>query len=219
MKTKIYIVEIINIILINLVFSIFFTNQIFGQTTVLNVPEWKDFYRREQLLSKLDSNISFLILPVNLDDNLNNKLKVSLLPFIFNQQYTTKHPDSKNDGLMIPANGYQAYISGGFLVANKFFSIQIMPEFVSAEVKWHRGYEGAPKFTPIYLTVYGLANANIDIPEYFGIDPYLRFNLGQSHLQFNVGKITLGISSENRWWGPGKYNSLLLKIYINFYYL
>jgi len=47
-----------------------------------------------------------------------------------------------------------------------------------------------------------LANANIDIPEYFGIDPYLRFNLGQSHLQFNVGKITLGFSSENRWWGP-----------------
>ena len=84
MKTKIYIIEIINIILIFLVLNMFFTNQIFGQATVLNVPEWKDFYRREQLLSKLDSNISFLIMPVYLDSNLNNKLKVSLLPFIFN---------------------------------------------------------------------------------------------------------------------------------------
>ena len=61
MKTKIYIKEVVNIILINLLFIILFNNQIFGQTTVLNVPEWKDYYRREQLLSKLDSNISFFI--------------------------------------------------------------------------------------------------------------------------------------------------------------
>ena len=198
-----FIVGIIALLLINVI-------PLFGQNIILNVPEWKDYYRREQLLGKGELNRSFLSLPFHLNDTIKKGLKWELMPVIFQQQYTTVHPDSKNDGLMIPANGYQAYISGGFSVANKFFSIQIMPEFVSAEVKWHRGYEGAPKFTPIYLTVYGLANANIDIPEYFGIDPYLRFNLGQSHLQFNVGKITLGISSENRWWGPGKYNSLLL---------
>ena len=200
----------------NYIFSIFFIGLIFGgnaiqsQNVVLNVPEWKDYFRREQLLGRVNQKISFLNLPLHFNDTIQKGIKFELMPFVFQQQFTSKHPDSKNDGLMIPATGYQAYLSAGFALRNRNFSFQFMPEAVSAENKWHAGYDGAPKFRASYFLFYGLTMANIDAPEHFGIDPYYRVNWGQSHFLLKLGPIAAGISSENRWWGPGRYNSLLL---------
>ncbi len=181
-----------------------------SQNVILNVPEWKDYYRREQLLGRGDLNRSFLSLPFHLNDTIKKGLKWELMPIVFQQQYTTVHPDSKNDGLMIPATGYQVYASAGIALRHRYFSFQMMPEIVSAENKKHQGYEGAPKFRASYFLFYGLTMANIDDPEYFGLEPYRRVNWGQSHVLVKLGPIAAGISSENRWWGPGRYNSLLL---------
>ena len=198
-----FIVGIIALLLINVI-------PLFGQNIILNVPEWKDYYRREQLLGKGELNRSFLSLPFHLNDTIKKGLKWELMPVIFQQQYTTVHPDSKNDGLMIPATGYQAYASAGIALRHRYFSFQMMPELVSAENKWHQGYEGAPKFRTSYFIFYGLTMANIDAPEQFGLEAYHRVNWGQSHALVKLGPIAAGISSENRWWGPGRYNSLLL---------
>jgi hypothetical protein len=181
-----------------------------AQQLTLNVPEWKDYYRREQLLGRVDSTLSFLSMPLHFNDTIRKGFKWEWMPAVFQQQYTTVHPDSKNDGLMIPNTGYQVYASAGFALRHRFFSFQFMPEVVSAENKWHQGYDGAPKFRASYFLFYGLTMANIDAPEHFGIDAYHRVNWGQSHLYLKLGPIAAGLSSENRWWGPGRYNSLLL---------
>lgn len=181
-----------------------------AQNVVLNVPEWKDYYRREQLLGRGELNRSFLSLPFHLNDTIKKGLKWEIMPIVFQQQYTTVHPDSKNDGLMIPATGYQAYVSAGIALRHRYFSLQMMPEMVSAENKWHQGYDGAPKFRASYFLFYGFTMANIDAPEHFGLEAYHRVNWGQSHALVKLGPIAAGISSENRWWGPGRYNSLLL---------
>ena len=116
-----------------------------SQNVILSVPEWKDYYRREQLLGRGDQNRSFLSLPFHLNDTIKKGLKWELMPIVFQQQYTTVHPDSKNDGLMIPATGYQVYASAGMALRHRYFSFQIMPEMVSAENIKHPGDEGAPK--------------------------------------------------------------------------
>jgi len=190
--------------------GIIFTNEGKTQQLTLNVPEWKDFYRREQLFGRVDSTFSFLSLPLHFNDTIRKGLKWEWMPAVFQQQYTTVHPDSKNDGLMIPNTGYQVYASAGFALRHRFFSFQFMPEVVSAENKWHQGYDGAPKFRASYFLFYGLTMANIDAPEHFGIDAYQRANWGQSHFLVKLGPMAAGLSSENRWWGPGRYNSLLL---------
>ena len=106
-----------------------------AQNVVLNFPEWKDYYRREQLLGRGELNRSFLSLPFHLNDTIKKGLKWEIMPIVFQQQYTTVHPDSKNDGLMIPATGYQAYVSAGIALRHRYFSLQMMPEMVSAENK------------------------------------------------------------------------------------
>lgn len=207
---KAYIRKIINLIICFIAVFLMGIQPLKSQHLVLNVPEWKDYYRREQLFGRMDQKISFLNLPLHFNDTLKKGLSFELMPFVFQQQYTTKHPDSKNDGLMIPATGYQAYLSAGFALRHRYFSFRFMPEAVSAENKWHAGYDGAPKFRPSYFLFYGLTMANMDAPEHFGIQPYYRVNWGQSHFLFHLGPVAAGISSENRWWGPGRYNSLLL---------
>jgi len=181
-----------------------------GQTLTLNVPEWKDYFRREQLMGRIDSRISFLNLPTGLGDTLAREIRAKWMPLVFQQQYTSVHPDSKNDGPMIPATGYQAYLSAGAALRHRYFSLQFMPEVVSAENRWYQAYDGAPKYRLSDILLYSLTMANIDAPEHFGIDPYYRVNLGQSHALVHWGPIAAGLSSENRWWGPGRFNSLLL---------
>src|SRR5690606_22347969 len=51
---------------------------------------------------------------------------------------------------------------------------------------------------------------NIDLPARFGKTAYTRAYLGQSSIRLNVKSLSLGLSSENLWWGPGRKNSLLM---------
>jgi hypothetical protein len=50
----------------------------------------------------------------------------------------------------------------------------------------------------------------IDTPERFGTGSYNKLFLGQSSLRYNFKEYSVGISTENLWWGPGRRNSLLL---------
>lgn len=49
---------IITIISLGIINSV----SLYAQNVILNVPEWKDYYRREQLLGRGDQNRSFLSL-------------------------------------------------------------------------------------------------------------------------------------------------------------
>ncbi len=218
-----------------LLFTILFTEQLLAQSIPVGTPVLEDAYRRAQLLGNLDSTISFTVRPFHPSANSKqkdifnpfgsedkelgvhpdgtfhfgrDKGKIVLLPFTWQQQFNTHHPYSINDGLMIPARGYQTMVSGGVFAKYGPLSIQFQPEYVYAA---NRNFQGFYKDNSdqIWAGYYGTYN-NIDLPEKFGNDSYRRLSWGQSSARLTLGPVSAGISTENLWWGPGIRNSLIM---------
>ncbi|PPL00834.1 Capsule assembly protein Wzi [Parapedobacter indicus] len=200
---------------------------VFAQSLPVGTPGLEDRYRRDQLLGKLDSSISFSVRPLNtkallksnsydgdrifsVNDrhpNRDNGLYLELLPINWQHQITSGFPYGWNDGSMIPNVGYQTQFSAGVYAEYKFFSIQLRPEFVYAQNQYYVGFDGKTK--PSWDVWYAYYN-NIDMPEHFGDGPYTKLFPGQSSIRFNYGALSAGLSTENIWWGPGIRNSLLM---------
>ncbi|MET0464119.1 MAG: capsule assembly Wzi family protein [Chitinophagaceae bacterium] len=132
----------------------------------------------------------------------------TVLPATINQQYNTHHPYGWNDGSMIQAKGFQTQISAGFFTRIGPLSVQIRPEFVYAR---NPGFEEFPawQIDSLWTPYYFVLN-RIDSPERFGNGSYTKVFGGQSSIRLNVKKLSLGVSTENIWWGPGVRNSLLM---------
>jgi hypothetical protein len=122
-------------------------------------------------------------------------------------QFNAGGPFSWNDGPMIPNKGLQILTSAGIFVKKGIFSLQLRPEFVYAESRRVMGFP-VQYSDSLWQARYKWYNW-IDQPESWSA-PYRSFFPGQSNLKIKIGKLAAGISSENRWWGPGKQNSLLL---------
>jgi len=217
-------------------FISFYSIKINGQSLSVGTPVLEDAYRRAQLLGQVDSSVAFTsrpIFPSLLGEkgyyfDANGSLQkgrekqqvgcfefggdkgvIKLLPVIWKQQYNSDHPEGLNDGAMIPARGYQTLISGGFYAKYGILSIQLSPEFVYAE---NRAYQGFPDEQPndIWKSYYGACLNYLDIPERFGDKIFQKAYWGQSSARLTVGAVSLGLSNENLWWGPGMQNSLLM---------
>ena len=50
----------------------------------------------------------------------------------------------------------------------------------------------------------------IDMPERFGENAYKKSLFGQSSIRLNYSGLSLGLSSENIWWGPSIRNSIMM---------
>ncbi len=135
--------------------------------------------------------------------------EVHALPFVWQNQLNTHHPYGSNDGAMISAKGYQTLVSAGVAITNKFISFQLRPEFVFAQnAAFTQTFEAANE--PALKTALLAYHRRVDVPEKFGEGAYHKLHLGQSHLKFNYGALSLGVSTENLWWGPGINSSLLM---------
>lgn len=199
-----------------------------GQSLPLGTTALNDYYRREQLLGRLDSTVSFAVQPLTRqvlqrrdiydpDSSLagksiyfskDGKGSLQLLPIMWQHQLTTAYPYGWNDGPMIPAKGYQTMFSAGIYAEYKFLSIQFRPEFVFAQNADYQGFTAETE-KQWYDYYYNYAN-RIDMPERFGNGGYTKFFPGQSSIRLNFNPISIGVSTENLWWGPGMRNSLIL---------
>ena len=124
-----------------------------AQSLPVGTPVLDDYYRRMQLLGKVDSNLSFTLRPLtpvatsgtsNLyspEDSsqahgytsfANGAGVLQILPLSWQQQFNSDHPYGWNDEAMIPAKGYQTMVSGGIYLKYGPLSIQLRPEFVYA---------------------------------------------------------------------------------------
>lgn len=194
-----------------------------SQTVPVGMPGIEDYYRRQQLLGKVDSNLSFALRPITphyafneadafypnekLDneklDHLkpinfaNSKGLFMVLPISWQQQFNSHHPYGWNDGAMIPAKGYQTMVGAGFFVKYGPLSIQFRPEFVFAA---NSAFSSPLKPNPDL----------IDDPVRFGDGPYKKANLGQSSIRLTFDPISFGLSNENVWWGPAIGNAIIL---------
>ena len=221
--------------IIALFFALLICTQIAAQSLPVGTPVLEDYYRRAQLLGQVDSSISFTSRPLfptasmKLNNTFdpystlengqlsksdgryrfaNNRGIVQLLPFTWQQQYNTHHPYSLNDGAMIPARGYQSMISGGVYAQYGPLSIQVQPEFVYAENKDFQGFY-KEQSDQLWAGYYGIINY-IDLPEKFGNGKYNKVSWGQSSIRLTKGPVSLGLSTENIWWGPGIRNSFIM---------
>ena len=87
-------------------------------------------------------------------------------------------------------------------------SIQFKPEHHYSENKVFDGFwEG--HYPVIWKKRYMLWN-HIDMPERFGYRRHNKTTLGQSNIKLNWKNISIGISSENIWWGPSNRNSIMM---------
>lgn len=200
-----------------LLYLMFVCEFVFSQSLPLGSIALEDYYMRKQLNGELDSTISFTVRPSfpfliqtksrkPIDTLLNpgkqiyssaaGKSKIIILPFSWQQRYNGHPSYSRNDGAMIPAKGYQSLISAGFFVNAGPLSIQIIPEYVFAKNESFRELK--------------LYYGSTDLPVRFGQDSYSKLSWGQSSIRLNFDPVSIGLSNENLWWGPGKQNSILM---------
>src|SRR5690606_32853089 len=118
------------------------------QTIPVGTSFLEDYYRREQLLGRVDSSISFNVRPISaaalrvediyqIDEAASTSIlwrgnddqsNVQLMPVSMKYQFNSTYPYGWNDGAMIPARGHQVMGSAGIFARYRFFSIQLNPE-------------------------------------------------------------------------------------------
>ncbi|MDB5211785.1 MAG: hypothetical protein JWQ30_2612 [Sediminibacterium sp.] len=183
-----------------------------AQTVPVGMIGFDDQLRILQLQGKLDLNHSMMARPFFSDRSLTvdsifrltdsttlyrpvrrnlgeGKGKVEVLPFHWYTKFNSDHPYSWNQAGFIQAKGLQTIVSTGVYVSSGWFNMQFKPEFV---------YAANPDFSH---------NASYGAPTRGN---YHHFFMGQSSLRVTKGGISLGLSTENLWWGPGIHNSLLM---------
>ena len=200
-----------------------------SQTINLNESYIQNNFRLAQLNGDFDSSVSFTVLPLHIgrggvsfdksilggDDYGSEILSfwkdrglVKVLPVDWNLEFTSHHPFSRNNGAMIPNKGFQQLISAGIYAEIGPLSVQFKPEYVYAE---NAPFDGFPEshYDVIWQRRYYLWN-RIDMPERFGEKSFNKINWGQSSIRLNWKSLSLGLSTENIWWGPGIRNSIMM---------
>lgn len=199
----------------------------------MGTPLLEENLRRQQVKGAISSDISFALRPLNASpafsyDSLygssklypqenkstqlsfaNEKGRLQLLPVTLKQQFNSRHPYGWNDGAMIPSNGYQSLLSFGGYTKFGPLTIQLQPEIVYAQNAGFRTFYTLHNDT-VWKDYYNTVLNSIDNPERFGNNAFVKLFPGQSSVRFNFKKLSIGLSTENIWWGPGIRNSLLM---------
>ena len=129
-------------------------------------------------------------------------------PLTIEQGYNSHHPYGWNDGSLIPNTGAAVRVSGGVQMKMGKFSLQLQPELVYAQNNEFETFFSA-NYDTLWSRYYQWLNKS-DIPERFGNGSYKRLFGGQSSIRYNTSNSSIGLSTENMWWGPGIRNALVM---------
>lgn len=194
------------------------------------LPNLEDNVRRQQLLGNDTSKRSFIIRPlflsatdelkygdadshINLRTSIwsskNEKIGLYALPITLQQQYNSHHPYGINDGAMIPSKGYETMLSAGVFFKAGPLTVQLRPEYVFAQNAKYPILTDYNQPASLINNYYVYQNS-VDAPTRYGNGSYSKLDWGQSSVRLNFGAASVGISNENLWWGPGRYNALLM---------
>jgi len=183
-----------------------------GQTIPIGQPIFDENLRILQLEGKLDPHNALTARPYFLNKTLtadslihlidpvthihtlrySSRRKTSIfewLPITLDNQYNSHHPYGWNTAGMIDAKGFQNKFSTGLFASFSILSVQLKPEIVYAQ---------NPDFE--YSAQYGAPTKGV----------YTKIFAGQSSIRLSAAGLSLGVSTENMWWGPGIQNSLLM---------
>ncbi len=191
-----------------------------SQNLNVNNDFFYEMLRSKILDNNLETTYSFNIKPVNSEylntdfnfnsiyESKNGKIKIKSLGLDYFTEFNSSRPYNRNNGTMIPNRGYQHILSPGIYVKLGPLSISFKPEHHFSENKEFNGFwEG--HYDEIWVKRYRLWN-KIDMPERFGTTRHNQTTFGQSNIKLNWKFLSLGISSENIWWGPSFRNSIMM---------
>lgn len=186
-----------------------------AQTLQVGIPYFETRWRIQQLKGEKDLNTSFSIRPfITTHDSVyttgaGTTSGIQWLPITSTQQYNTHHPYGWNDGSMIPAKGYQHKLTGGVFARWGILSVQLQPELVYAQNSSFRTFS-TNHSDSVWAVYYNNVLNVIDNPERLGNGVYTKIFPGQSSVRLHYKKLSLGVSTENLWWGPGVRNALVM---------
>ena len=131
--------------------------------------------------------------------------------------YNSALPFTLNDGALWAGRGTSASVTGGVRVRYRALRVVVAPTYVHSEnrefaLPYDSTYSTTPPPAPRspYSYPWRWYGRSIDLPLRFGGRAYRRLDLGQSALYASVGRVEVGLSNENEWWGPGVRNALLM---------
>lgn len=119
-------------------------------------------------------------------------------------------PIGFNDGNLLPNVGLQQKASIGAQFNWGPLSIHLQPEWVHAQNLPATPFVDDISQVNYRRNFYWYIRNKIDNGTNLGNQPFQRLFWGQSSVRLNSKNISLGLSTENLWWGPGVRNSLLL---------
>jgi hypothetical protein len=133
---------------------------------------------------------------------------VAIVPPRIVATFRNLSPGGGDDGVLWQGRGLSTLTSGGVAVRRGILSVQLAPAVTWSQ---NQAFPIVPTGEPGDL---GWRNAwygeGLDLPQRFGATAFSRVSLGQSHVQLEAFQLQLGVSTENRWLGPGIRSSLLL---------
>ncbi|MGV3763823.1 capsule assembly Wzi family protein [Parapedobacter sp.] len=218
----------IRYLLYGLCLLVLFQESVWAQTLPVGSPVLEDYYRRLQLLGEVDSSISFSVRPLTAEALGQTNVYdpegvlgdrsylhyfphddgyVQVLPAGLDYNLNSAYPYGWNDGSLVPTRGGQFRLYGGLVAKYRFLTLQFRPEVVYAANQKYEDVGNAPGYG---LEWYRAIGNVIDQPQYFGKSAYTRLLLGQTSLKATFGAVSFGFSTENLYWGPGRYNALLM---------
>jgi Capsule assembly protein Wzi len=164
--------------------------QLQAQMLIVGSSE-EDSLRMAQLSDSNKTLLSMVVRPVQLRPIVISwkKVQVTALPFTLITQYNSHHPFGWNDGAMIPAKGVQTFVRAGVYMRYGIMEVQLAPEWIYA------------------------ANSRYDTSVNWGSNAggvYNKVFPGQSAACIRFGSVSMGVSTQNLWWGPGMRSSLLM---------
>lgn len=202
---------------------------LFSQTIPAGFPVLEEYLRREQLKGNFGMDYSFNSRPINpgskfhdlmeigemekLDSLINKKesnwkkVDFRALPLSSTTVYNNNRPLGWGNSGLKNGVGFQNLTSPGIFTKLFFLEIQLRPEFIFSQNKPYEGYSGGYSDEIDFLR-FKYWNFG-DNPERFSLDYNTKAYWGQSYVSLNFGKVELGYSTQNIWWGPGQFSGLI----------
>ena len=202
---------------------------VFSQSVPAGFPVLEEYLRREQLKGNFGKDFSFSSRPINPGNKFPNLMKIGkremsdsivdekefktkkidfkALPLLSTTVYNNNRPLGWGNSGLKNGVGFQNLTSPGIHAKLFFLEIQLRPEFIFSQNKPYQGYTGGNSDEIDFLR-FKYWNFG-DNPERFSLDYNTKAYWGQSYASLNFGKVELGYSTQNIWWGPGQFSGLI----------
>lgn len=128
----------------------------------------------------------------------------------YSKMYNDSVPLTLNEESFYPATGWQERFTAGVQMKLGRFLVDFQPEYVKAENTKQASISDQFREGNYFTRIYFLQLNVIDWPAQFGLAPIEKFSLGQSSAKLLFKNLSVGLSNENIWWGPGRRNALIM---------